>query len=146
MKKQKKQNLLTAIIIILVIVLAMLVGSIVYEEMINMNKQQTQNTLSPGIENKDEEDNEVEDEPVQEEIVEEEKEVEEEQQPEKVEDEKEFVGEEENTPKQEVTENLDEKAIQLVKKEWGEDDSVTFSIEKKKGDKYYVAVKHYLAA
>ena len=58
-----------------------------------------------------------------------------------VEDEKEFVGEEENTPKQEVTENLDEKAIQLVKKEWGEDDSVTFSIEKKKGDKYYVAVK-----
>ena len=43
MKKQKKQNLLTAIIIILVIVLAILVGSIVYEEMININKQQTQN-------------------------------------------------------------------------------------------------------
>ena len=43
MKKQKKQNLLTAIIILLVIALAMLVGSIVYEEMIHMNKQ-TQNT------------------------------------------------------------------------------------------------------
>ena len=35
----------------------------------------------------------------------------------------------------------EEKAIDLVKKLWGEDNSVTFSIAKKKGNKYYVAVK-----
>ena len=31
--------------------------------------------------------------------------------------------------------------IELAKKEWGEDNSVTFNIEEKDGDKYYVAVK-----
>ena len=43
---------------------------------------------------------------------------------------------EENTAK-----SNDEKEIELAEKEWGEDDSVKFSIEEKKGSKYYVAVK-----
>ena len=33
------------------------------------------------------------------------------------------------------------KAIELAKKEWGEDDTVTFSVDEKKDSKYYVAVK-----
>ena len=47
MREQKKQNVLTAIIIILVIALVMMVGSIVYEEMINMSKQPAQNVNAP---------------------------------------------------------------------------------------------------
>ena len=35
----------------------------------------------------------------------------------------------------------DEKTIALAKKTWDGDDSVTFSIEEKKGFMYYVAVK-----
>ena len=143
MKKQKKQNLLTAIIIILVMVLAMLVGSIVYEEMINMNKQQTQNTLNPTI-NKDEENDSQEDIPVEEDDetqLENENEVEQEEEIETTDKEQEYVGEEETNSQEETTENKDDKAIQLVKKEWGEDKTVTFSIEKKNGTKYRVAVR-----
>ena len=40
-----------------------------------------------------------------------------------------------------IIQNKDEKAIELAKKEWGEDDTVTFNIEKKNGAKYYIAVK-----
>ena len=46
MREQKKQNVLTVIIIILVIALVMMVGSIAYEEMINMSKQPIQNVNS----------------------------------------------------------------------------------------------------
>ena len=53
----------------------------------------------------------------------------------------EYVGEEENNSQKETSQSNDEKAIDLVKKEWGNDDSVTFSIEQKNGTKYYVAVK-----
>jgi len=145
MKKQKKQNLLTAIIIILVIALAMLVGSIVYEEVINMNKQQIQNTSGqldnedkengtdgeeiPNVEEKNDEgiDTEIEEEPATEE--------------EPTEDEEEnYVGEEESNT-EDSAESEDEKVIALVKKEWRQDDSVTFSIEKKNGSKYRVAVR-----
>ena len=58
-----------------------------------------------------------------------------------------YIGEEEqesnNDEQTQVTENKDEKAIELAKKEYGEDDtSVTYSIERKDGNKYYVAVKN----
>ena len=55
----------------------------------------------------------------------------------------EYVGEEEQeTQKEDATiQNNDEKAIDLAKKEWGEDDTVTFNVEEKNGTKYYVAVK-----
>lgn len=147
MKKQKKQNLLTAIIVILVIVLAMLVGSIVYEEMINMNKVQSQNTSAPTVENDDiEEDTNKEEEiPTEKEEEAEEDEdsdqVEEQEPTETTDKEQEYVGQEESNSQEETTENKDEKAIQLVKNEWGKDDTVTFSIEKKNGSKYRVAVR-----
>ena len=49
MKKQKKQSLLNAIIIILVLALVLMIGSIVYEEIIERNKQPIQNTNAPDI-------------------------------------------------------------------------------------------------
>ena len=142
MKKQKKQNLLTTIIILLVIILAMLVGSIVYEEVINMKKQPIQDTSLPEIE--EEEDTTIEnDEAFVEDKAEDEVEEKDDEQEnvEEPENKQEYVGEEENNSQEQTTENKDEKAIQAVKKEWGEDTSVTFSIEQKKGNIYYVAVK-----
>ena len=135
MDKQKKQNLLTAIIIILVIALIMMLGSIVYEEKINMSKQPIKDTSAPA-QNEEDKDNieENEEPPIEDEktedIVEEPQ-----KQPE------DYVGEEENNSQKETTQSNDEKAINLVKKQYGNDNSVTFSIEQKNGTKYYVAVK-----
>ena len=134
MKKQKKQNLLTAIIIILVIALAMLVGSMVYEEMINISKQESKQP-DPTTENENDvilenEENPVEaDKPVEEPSEEEE-----------------FVGEEEQKEETEdSTKSKDEKAIDLAKKKWGHDDAVIFSIVDKNGSKYRVAVTSQIA-
>ena len=146
MKKQKKQSLLTAIIIILALALIVMVGSIIYEEKINMSKNQTQNTVIPTVKEEninDEEQLPVEDDNTDsEEIVEDEiKDSEEEEKEEKVEDSEQYVGEEENDKKEDSTQSKEERAINAVKKQWGEDDSVTFSVERKKDTKYYVAVK-----
>ena len=134
MKKQKKQNALTMIIIILVVLLIIMIGSIVYEEKINMSKQLTQETISSVKEDdKVEEKNEL---PAEEEIIEEIPTMKEE-----------YVGEEEQQEekKQETekvpTKSNDEKAIELAQDEWGDDKSVTFNIEEKKENIYYVAVK-----
>jgi len=109
----------------------MLIGSIVYEETINMSKQPTQNTTSI-------KDNEVKNNDVKNDVV---KDEENESKQETTNDD-EFVGEEEQeTSKEDNTKSKDEKAIQLAKDEWGDDDTVTFSVEKKKDTKYYVAVK-----
>lgn len=132
MKKQKKQSLLSNLIGILVIALIMMLASIVYEEKANMDNQQSQNTVQQKDEASEkqpsakEEKEELQDE----ETVKNEKENNEEQ---------EFVGEEENN-KEDSTLNKDEKVIQLVKKEWGEDESVTFSIVDKSTSKYRVSV------
>lgn len=146
MKKQKKQCVLTAIIIILVLALIVMVGSIVYEEKINMSKNQTQNTVIPTVKEEnidDEEQLPVEDDNTDsEEIVEDEiKDSEEDEQEKKVEDSEQYVGEEENDKKEDSTQSKEEQAIDAVKKQWGEDASVTFSVERKKDTKYYVAVK-----
>ena len=65
MKKQKKQSLLTAIIVILVIALIMMIGSIVYEEKINMNKQQAQNTVETFQKEENDIEEEKKDEPIE---------------------------------------------------------------------------------
>lgn len=135
MKKQKKQNLLTVIIIILVVALIMMVGSIVYEEKINMSKRPVQDTSSP-IEKEDNKNDVVENEdnetPAEEDN--------EKPQDEPQQSDKEYVGEEEKN-EEDSAKSKEDKAIELVKKEWGNDDSVTFNIEQKKDSKYYVAVK-----
>ena len=126
MKKKKEQNILTLIIVLAIIALAIIIGSIIYEEQIGENKEAVESIAIPAIEEKQETIEPVESENI---IQEEETE--------------EYVGEEEQeTQKEETTtQNKDEKAIDLVKKEWGEDDTVTFNIEEKNGSKYYVAVK-----
>ena len=126
MKKKKEQNILTLIIVLAIIALAIIIGSIIYEEQIGENKEAVESIAIPAIEEKQETIEPVESENI---IQEEETE--------------EYVGEEEQeTQKEETTtQNKDEKAIDLVKKEWGEDDTVTFNVEEKNGSKYYVAVK-----
>lgn len=135
MKKQKKQNILTATIIILVLALIILVGSIVYEEIINMNKQPisdtSTSTTQKETENKDEKE-EIEQEPPvieNEEVTSENGEQEE------------YEGEEEKkTEVDDNTQSIEEKVIQLAKKEWGNDDTVIFSIVNKAGSKYRISV------
>lgn len=147
MKKQKKQGLLNAIIVILVIALIMMIISIVYEEKINMSKQPTQNTNSPII--SEQEDSEDKDENKEEDndVIEEDAdtnidtEIDEEELPAEENKGEEYLGEEENTTSKEPEISTDDKVVDLVKKEWGQDASVTFSIEKKNGSKYRVAVR-----
>ena len=138
----KEENILTAIIIILVIALIMLVGSAVYEEITNINKEKLKDTVSSTeLENEDQEQEEGKE---KEEEVPEEPKNEEEEEPVKEEQPKEeYVGEEEQevNTKEDTTKTKDQRAIELAKNEWGEDNTVTFSVEEKKGSKYYVAVK-----
>lgn len=137
MKKQKKQAILNAIIVILVLILITLIGSIIYEERINMKKQQIKNTDLPSTEN----DNIISEEqaPINEETTKEEITTVPTKEP--TQKKEEYVGEEEKNSSQEDTKTNDDKAIEFVKKECGNDNNFTFSIEKKKGTKYYVAVK-----
>ena len=132
MKRKTEQKILTIIIVLALVALAVLVSSIVYEEEIRKNKNAVESTAIPTIENKD---TNVEETPEKEENLPQE------QEPTK----EEYVGEEEKEAEQEnvasQVQSKDEKAIELAKKEWGEDNSVTFNIEEKDGDKYYVAVK-----
>lgn len=134
MKKQKKQNILTFVIVILVLILVALIISIIYEEKINMSKQNAEDVISSEIDENEKIEDEVEDIPIEED---------EEQQDEIVENEEpEYVGEEEKQPVVEnVQKSKDEKAIELAQNEWGEDKTVSFNVEEKKGDIYYVAVK-----
>lgn len=148
-KKQKKDNALSAIIVILVIALVMMIVSIVYEEAINMQNEPAQNT-GAGLENEkenetteDDEENSLPDEDEEnqdEETVDEENPVNDE---EPVEEKQEPVGEEEKDTQntQDTAKSIEEKVINLAKKEWGNDDSVTFSIVDKNGSKYRVAVR-----
>ncbi len=132
MKKKTEQKILTMIIVLALVALAIVIGSIVYEEEMRKNKNAVETTAKPTIENK---------ETNIEETTEKEDNLSQEQEPAK----EEYVGEEEKEAEQENVANQaqskDEKAIELAKKEWGEDGSVTFNIEEKDGDKYYVAVK-----
>lgn len=132
MNEQKKQNLLTIVIIMLVITLIMMIGSIVYEE-VNMSKKAPVQSTSSPVQGEEEKNDTIENGKTP---VEEKKEENIPQQ-----DDKNYIGEEEGNNGENSTQSKDEKAIDLVKKEWGSDDSVTFSIEQKNGTKYYVAVK-----
>ena len=126
MKRKKEQNILTVIIILAILALVILIGSIIYEEKMEANKEAVESIDTSSIETTKEN---VEQNEIEEDIKEQEKE--------------EYVGEEEQEIQKEdaTIQNNDEKAIDLAKKEWGEDDTVTFNVEEKNGTKYYVAVK-----
>lgn len=125
---KKQQHILTIIIILAVIGLFILMGSIIYDENVRENKKAVESSEVPVDISNEDESQDIE-EPFQEENAV---------------DNEEYIGEEEKeTQKEEnkIVENKDEKAIELAQKEWGEDDSVSFSIEKKKDTKYYISVK-----
>ena len=120
-----KQKILNIIIIVAVIALLGILGSITYEQKKNSEKDKD-TTVSTNT-------NEIKNE-----IVEQKEDVTEEKEPEQ-----EYVGQEEEDSLKEETpaKTKDEKVIKLAKQTWDGDDSVTFSIEEKKGFMYYVAVK-----
>lgn len=125
---KKQQHILTIIIILAVIGLFILMASIIYDENVRENKKAVESSEVPVDISNEDESQDIE-EPFQEENAV---------------DNEEYIGEEEKeTQKEEnkIVENKDEKAIELAQKEWGEDDSVSFSIEKKKDTKYYISVK-----
>lgn len=126
----EKQNILTIIIVLLTLVLFIMIGSIVYEEKINLSKQQSENLIESDKQNEAENNISKDDSEIEQ--VEEDEETQQ--------DDEQYLGEEEKN-EGDSTQSNDEKAIEAVKKEWGNDDSVTFSIEQKNGTKYYVAVK-----
>lgn len=120
-----KQKILNIIIILSVIALAGIIGWIVYDQKMN-SKEEVDNNKTSMTNN---------------EVVEKVDEVkEEEKQPD---EEEQYVGEEESSSMKEenTAKSKEEKAIDLAKKEWGDDDSVSFNIEEKKGNIFYIAVK-----
>lgn len=127
MSKNKSQKVLNIIIVLLVIALIAMIGLVIYDSKIANNEEKNVDVSKTEINQN--QNNQV---------------VEEEIQKEETDNSEEYVGEEEKESQEEETTELsnDEKALQLAKKEWGEDDNtVTYSIEEKKGNIYYIAVK-----
>ena len=131
---EKKQHILTLIIILAVIGIAVVVASIIYDERVKENKKAVESISAPKVE-------------VAKNDNEEEQAKEEESLPENNSNsESDYVGEEEKESQEQVKEEQkeskqtdDEKAIELAKKEWGEDDTVSFSVENKEDTKIYVS-------
>ena len=126
---KKAQNILTGIIIIAVIALIGIIVWITYNQIINSQKEE--NTTNTIITNETNTTNNT--------VVEENDEVENTTN----QSNDDYIGiEEEESAKEENTEKTtDERAIELARETWGEDDSVTFSIERKDGNLYYIAVR-----
>ena len=131
---KKQQHILTLIIVLEIIGIAVLIGSIIYDEKIKDNKKAVETISAPQVEVAKNEN--------------EEEQTKEENSPEDNSDsESNYVGEEEKESQEQVKEEQkeskqtdDEKAIELAKKEWGDDNSVSFSVDNKKDTKIYVAV------
>ena len=137
MDKQEKQNISTVVIVIAVVALVMVIGFGLYPSLTNKEEETITPTTS---ENSDEEDTNAN--TNQQENQEDNVNIEETVTPE--DEENNYVGQEEQESNGEadVVKTKDEKAIELAKKEWGENDtSVTYSIEQKDGNIYYIAVK-----
>lgn len=126
MSKNKSQKVLNIIIVLLVIALIAMIGLVVYDS--KKINDEDKNVDVSKTEINQTQNNQV----IEEEIKEEDN------------NNEEYIGEEEKESQEEEDTELtkDEKALQLAKKEWGEDDNtVTYSIEEKKGNIYYIAVK-----
>ena len=125
METREKQNLLTMIIIVAFLAITLIVGFIIYPEIIENNKsnslnsqstKQTENTETTKTESTSTASTNG------------------------------YVGEEEKESDASQTtstsQTKEEKAIELAKKEWGENDSnVTYNVEQKEGNVYYIAVR-----
>ncbi len=131
---KKQQHILTLIIVLAIIGIAVLIGSIIYDEKIKDNKKAVETISAPQVEvakNENEEEQTKEENSLED----------------NSDSESNYVGEEEKESQEQVKEEQkeskqtdDEKAIELAKKEWGDDNSVSFSVDNKKDTKIYVAV------
>ena len=123
METREKQNLLTMIIIVAFLAIALIVGFIIYPEIIENNKSNSLNSQST----KQTENTNITTNSTQTTST-----------------------TNTETTKTESTSTAstngyvgeEEKAIELAKKEWGENDSnVTYNVEQKEGNVYYIAVR-----
>lgn len=127
METREKQNLLTMIIIVAFLAIALIVGFIIYPEIIENNKSNSLNSQSTKqTENTNITTNST--------------------QSTSTASTNGYVGEEEKESDASQTtstsQTKEEKAIELAKKEWGENDSnVTYNVEQKEGNVYYIAVR-----
>ncbi len=122
----EKQKILTLIIVVAIIGLIGLGGYVVYDEMQQKNTQTKTETISADKENQ---------------IQKEEPKEEENKEKQPKQEQAEGKEEKESNAEAKNEESKDDKAIALAKKTWGDDNSVTFNIEEKKGNLYYIAVK-----
>lgn len=126
---KKTQNLLTGIIVVAVIALIGIIVWITYNQIINSQKEEnTTNTITTNetnttnntvVEENEEEENTT------------------------IQSNDDYIGieEEESANEENIEKTTDERAIELARETWGEDDSVTFSIERKDNNLYYIAVR-----
>lgn len=145
METREKQNLLTMIIIVAVLAIALIVGFIIYPEIRENNKSNslnsqstkqtentnittnsTQTTSTTNTETTNTESTNTESTNTASTNG--------------------YVGEEEKeidaSQTNSTSQTKEEKAIELAKKEWGENDSnVTYNVEQKEGNVYYIAVR-----
>lgn len=133
METREKQNLLTMIIIVAFLAIVLIVGFIIYPEIKETKKIEAKNTQSTSIKNTESTKKTEETKTSSTEIK-------------NTEETSGYVGKEEkedNTDEKESEpQTKEEKAIELAKKEWGENDTnVTYNVEQKEGNIYYVAVR-----
>lgn len=140
METREKQNLLTMIIIVAFLAIALIVGFIIYPEIIENNKsnslnsQSTKQTENTNITtNSTQTTSTTNTETTKTEST-------------STASTNGYVGEEEKESDASQTtstsQTKEEKAIELAKKEWGENDSnVIYNVEQKEGNVYYIAVR-----
>lgn len=140
METREKQNLLTMIIIVAFLAIALIVGFIIYPEIKENNKNNIQNShsitktestntistktssITQNITNANTEATETT----------------------KTDSTNGYIGREEmdNEKTESIAQTKEERAIDLAKKEWGENDAnVTYNVEQKEENIYYVAVR-----
>ena len=136
METREKQNLLTMIIIVAFLAIALIVGFIIYPEIKESNKsnslnsqstKQTENTSTSSTQTT----STINTETTKTEST-------------NTGSTNGYIGEEEKNNGETESTSLtkEEKAIELTKKEWGEDDkNVTYNVEQKEDNIYYVAVR-----
>lgn len=138
METREKQNLLTMIIIVAFLAIALIVGFIIYPEIRENNKsnslnsqstKQTENTNTNSTQTTSATNTETTN-----------------TESTSTASTNGYVGEEEKeidaSQTNSTSQTKEEKAIELAKKEWGENDTnVTYNVEQKEGNVYYIAVR-----
>lgn len=127
MKKENIQKILTAIIVIAMLAIVGVVIYATYTLRANIGEQNNDNRNEINTNQQEEDVNKTEQKP---------------QEEQKDDEKQEFEGKEEEESNKDNQISKDEKAIKLAKETYGEDDTVTFNIEQKKDNLYYVAVKN----